>query len=159
MPLSKRKQGQTAILSKRKAHLYNVFKNSRRIGGVHKMLGWWWQKATAPSPSASVARSPPQSPSPGAGRSRTPGPSARIPSKYTFELLKKGFRSFGDKDSAERTSGFLTLKDMYLTFRHNHNQLIREEWNTAQLHACKCKYPSKLFNQLINTTVVVSKPQ
>lgn len=34
MPLSKRKQGQTAILSKRKTHLYNVFKNSRRIGGV-----------------------------------------------------------------------------------------------------------------------------
>ena len=134
MPLSKRKQGQTAILSKRKAHLYNSrtlqeirrgssvsYVNRRMTRGgsepdIYEMLGWWSRKT------------------------------------HTFELLLT---------TLEKTH-LNTLKNLYLNFRHNQRKHFKEELYNKQLHACKCKYrkyPSKLFNQLINTTVVVSKPQ
>ena len=228
MPFSRRKQ--TAILSKRKRHLYNVFKNSRRIGGVltgddtqsklelayHTMLGLGVNrtelltllnkidsKFVAPGQTARCENAYKTMNDVGANPKdvvnllRTSCPefekkhrtavtlqairrgntvrsanrrktraAIKIQStmrksmnrirlrKYTFELLKNGFRSFGETRSA-RTCGLETLKDMYLIFRQNHSKHIIEELDNTKIQALN---PNKFMNQLIDTTVVVSKP-
>eukprot|EP00935_MAST-01C_sp_MAST-1C-sp1_P002084 g2084.t1 len=51
--------------------------------------------------------------------------------KWTFELLRDGFKAFGD-DKESREAGLEALKDAYLQFRQNHEALAEEEFQAAR---------------------------